>query len=136
MLIVKGYPPNHSAIVDALHPAGNFIFTYGHTIYSPTTDQLEEDIIEHEREHEQQQTRIDEKFGPRKWWDRYLIDGNFRFNQELEAYRRQWDYIEHYEPDRNKRHAKVVEMAKFLSSASYGNLVTFSEAMAKIKGES
>lgn len=135
MKIVKGYPPNHAAIVDALHPAGNFIFTYGDTIYSPMTDVLEDDIIAHEEAHERQQTRNDDKFGPRKWWERFLIDGVFRFREELEAYREQWEYIERYEPDRNVAHAKLVNMARFLSSPSYGNMCTFSEAMEKIKNE-
>jgi hypothetical protein len=135
MKIIKGYPPNYSAIIDALHPAGNFIFTYGDTIYSPTTEILDEEIIEHERVHERQQTENDKQFGPRKWWERYLIDGSFRWRQELEAYRAQWEYLERYEPDRNKRHKKLVEMARFLSSPSYGNLVGFAEAMEKIKKE-
>lgn len=136
MKIVKDYPPNHAQIVDVLHPSGNYVFTYGDTIYSPTTEILPPDIMVHEQVHMQQQTKDEGWFkreSPRKWWDKYLLDGRFRFQEELEAYQMQWRFVQRSVKDREMAHKMLVQMARDLSSANYGNLVGFSEAMEKIK---
>lgn len=135
MKIVKGYPPNHAEIVEMLHPAPNYIFTYGDTVFSPTTDVIPPDILAHESVHERQQTSK-WHFSPTRWWKKYLIDPQFRYEQELEAYQAQYQFVKAHVRDRNMVHKLLHEMGRALSSANYGNVVGFSEAVEKIKNNS
>lgn len=127
MKIAIGYPPNFKQIKEILNPADNYIFTYGDTIYSPKTAAIPRDILVHEMMHEGQQK------DPKKWWDRYLKDPQFRLEQETEAYQRQWEFVKNNLRDREMAYKMLVQMARDLSSKNYGNLITFSEAMEKIK---
>lgn len=133
MNIIKGYPPNYEAIVNAIgKPASNFMFTYGHDIYFPMGLQISPAILVHEMVHERQQT-TGFLHTPEKWWKKYLKDTSFRYEQELEAYREQWQFVQRQVKDREMRNKLVVEMARFLSSSNYGNVVTFQEALEQIK---
>lgn len=100
------------------------IFTYGDTIYNPAGINVSLDLHAHEQVHERQQASLKTLLvsGPKAWWKRYIKDPEFRFQQELEAYRAQYKYIKTQIKDRNKLHDYLVFIAKELKGPMYGNL--------------
>lgn len=101
----------------------NIIFTYGDTIYCKTD--IPEDLKVHEATHIRQQ-----KSGAKEWWDRYLNDNAFRLDQEVEAYKNQYNYLKIVIKDRNKLFLHKHRIAKDLSSYIYGNIISYSDALA------
>lgn len=99
------------------------IFAYDDVIYS--NNQLSDDLIVHEMIHHKQQKRDGLKY----WVRNYLEDHNYRLQQELEAYREQLKSIK----DRNHRARIRLESAKSLSSALYGNICTYEQALNLLK---
>lgn len=91
------------------------IITYGDTVYCKYP--LSDDLIVHEQTHIKQQL----DYGVEKWWDRYLIDKDFRLSQELEAYKNQANFLKG-----NKE--RIEKILKDISSSMYGNMITYEEA--------
>lgn len=109
------------------------IFTYGDTIYNPANLNITPDLIVHESVHEIQQKGI---LGPPRWWKKYLHNQQFRFEQELEAYRAQYAYYRGVVKDRNRLVTHLRQLAVALTGPMYGNLpVGLFEAMRLIKNE-
>ena len=105
------------------------IFTYGNTIYSKIP--LTPDLIVHETTHVRQHAEY--KGGPKKWWDRYLEDDEFRLSQEVEAYKAQYKWFLKNEPDREKCHLALHGIALLLSGPMYGNLLPYRKVVRRIK---
>lgn len=122
--IVKKYPPNYKEIVQRIPGVAknkNIIFTYGSTIYNPAGNHLDEALIAHEDTHTIRQV------DPELWWAKYLNDVQFRLDEELAAYRIQYQYaVEHY--SRADRRRLLQHIASDLSGPMYGNLITKFEA--------
>lgn len=128
--IVQALPPVYDRIVAAIgKPSETAIYTYGDTIYSPRTPELPPDIFEHEAEHVRQQ----EKTGAEAWWSVYLVDRDFRLEQELAAYRTQWRTVKQLVKDRNAQTRHLFQMAQSLAGPLYGRIVGFQDAMRLIK---
>ena len=131
MNLIQSKPPKH--IYDkAVEQFGvnwedGVIFTYGDNIY--TKYNLPNHLIAHESTHIKQQ----KSYGKDIWWDKYFIDEKFRYKQELEAYRKQYQFFKREVKDRNERNKFLVEIAKDLSGYIYGNLVSYQEALKEIK---
>ncbi len=104
-------------------------FTYGDAVHSQYL--LRPDVEAHERVHIEQQC----SYGIIAWWDRYLCDDDFRLEQELEAYRAQWRFVQNSERDRNRQAIMLTQIAKDLASPMYGKLLPFKEALKAIKNE-
>lgn len=124
MKTVKGYPPNIDQINDVLHTIGkrDIIYTYGDICYMPSGGTLTPDLEAHESTHTRQQAG-----DPEGWWDRYLTDEKFRLEQEVQAYRVQYNwFVEH--GNRKQRRAMLQLFAKTLASPMYGNIVSVAEA--------
>lgn len=101
------------------------IFTYGDTIYNPAKVIVSPDLIVHEMVHEKQQAAMNlfgRWFGAARWWKIYLHDPEFRFRQELEAYRAQYHYMARQINDREKLSRYLVNMTRELMGPMYGNL--------------
>ncbi len=103
------------------------IFTYGKKIYSAYI--LSEDLIKHELIHVRQQMEM----GKDEWWDKYFEDDKFRFDQELEAYQRQYRWAKANMKDRTKVFTILQHCAKSLSSKMYGFEISHQEAINRIK---
>lgn len=132
MRVIKGYPPNYEEICAALgKPAANYMFTYGDAIYFPMGVDIPLDILAHEAVHEIQQSKW--YMNPKRWWKRYLKDKVFRYKEELEAYRKQWQFVQSHVRDREMRNKMLNQMARDLSSANYGSIVKLNEAVDQIK---
>ncbi len=104
------------------------IIANGDTIHTAVKFLPPQKIV-HEETHQRQQTA----YGIDKWWDRYLIDPEFRLSQELEAYRNEVKWIEKNILNRNLAYQLKHDIAKTLSSTVYGDIITFSKALTLIK---
>lgn len=142
MMNVKNEKP---PIYDDAKAAFNFnekttIFTYGDTIFNPAGINVTLDLQAHEAVHERQQTGMHlhaklVKNGPKRWWKQYIKDADFRFQQELEAYRAQYKYIKTQIKDRNRLNEYLVALARELKGPMYSDLQIggLYEVMAQIR---
>lgn len=123
MKIVKSFPPNIEKIRNKFDLIGHsVIFTYGDTIYSPHSDNLPDHLIHHEEIHTKQQGT-----NPEEWWGRYLLEDNFRLEQEVAAYKAQYYFVA-ANLSRQERRDFLKLLAKTLSSKIYGSIVSFNQA--------
>lgn len=127
MKISKDRPPNFRAIVDALGESKNAIYCYGDTIYNPNGRDVTPDIEIHEQVHSKQQGDQ-----PEIWYYKYLNDGNFRLQQEIEAYGTQYAFVKPHVHGKLREWIKD-NMAQALSSGDYGNLISHREAEQAIR---
>lgn len=98
-------------------------FTYGDLIYADI-DILPKDVQIHENVHKRQQQK------PYEWWERYNISPDFRYEQELEAYRAQYKYIKSTSKIKAFDMAKV--FAKQLSGDMYEHCQLYPQALLDI----
>lgn len=128
---VVDYPPNIDEIRQVFPLKPGVIFAWGDTIYNPSGDKLTSWLIAHEQVHQHQQDG-----DPETWWARYLIDPVWRFEQELEAHRVEYNVF-CISPavlgNRNKKRAFLKGLARRLSSPMYGNIRTYQQCRALIK---
>lgn len=121
MRIVRGTPPNYIKIRDRFNlGTKNVVFTYGNTLYNPTGGVISHHLMEHEKTHAKQQ----EVMGVEQWWDRYLLDDQFRLRQELEAYRAQYRSLK----SRPERRRVLMKISKDLASSIYGKIISKEQA--------
>lgn len=129
MKISDEYPPNIEEIRSVLTPPESAMFCYGDTIHNPSKNPIDLALMVHEGTHQIQQ---DGK--PKEWWGRYLKEPEFRFKQELEAYRTQYRVYEQTIKNRDQLALRVHNMAKDLSGAMYGNIISYPQAVKSIRG--
>lgn len=72
------------------------IFTYGHNIYAQKI--IPNHTIAHEMCHVKQQIKV----GKDIWWQNYFKDRRFRMEQEVEAFRAQYQVMKESMSDRNQ----------------------------------
>ena len=130
MKIITSRPPNFEAILKVFPGAANegVIFSYGDTIYSPDRAVLPPQLMAHEAVHGQRQLEI----GVELWWDTYLVDLGFRYQEELLAHRVEYQELCARHPSRGERRAALRLVAKRLASPLYGRMVTLDKAMEDI----
>src|SRR3990167_5474813 len=129
MEIVHSRPLIYDKIIAAgMKPSDTVVYTVGNKLFNPSGARITDDILAHEETHEFQQGD-----NPDVWWDRYLIDQEFRVSQEAEAYGAQYAFICRQVRDREKRHKVLVELAYALSGDIYGRAIKHMEAYALIK---
>ena len=87
------------------------VWTYGDTIYNPHDGVIDDFLLAHETVHMYQQGG-----SPSSWWDNYLSNPTFRFNQELEAYRVQFRVIRDMVKDRNEVVRRLFDMSETLAT--------------------
>ncbi len=110
----------------------NIAFTYGDTIFfAKGSDRLPEDLFVHEMTHTKQHREY--PGGRDAWWDRYLIDDQFRLSQELIAYRNQYRWVVQNMKSPAKRFEYLMYMAQALSGKMYGNIISKLEAIQEIR---
>ena len=132
MKILIANPPNIDQIKAKfnIHVEDRVIFTYGDTIYNPGGFDVSKypDLIVHEEVHEKQQGS-----DPAGWWERYLVDPQFRLNQEVEAYRAQYRKFKTMTRNRDLIAKCAHNIACVLSGHIYGNIIDYYEARQRIK---
>lgn len=123
-------PPNYKQITAAIPAVAKnkaIVFVYAPYIYSPAGIELRPDLKAHEEVHVTRQGD-----DPQAWWDKYLVDKDFRLREELAAYQVQYKFMEaNY--SREKRRAILSSIAKDLSGPMYGGIITKQQAIKLIK---
>lgn len=127
MKILDEYPPNYRDIVDALGDVTGAVFCYGDTIYNPFAIEILPDIEIHEQVHSKQQGDA-----VNMWYHRYLTDAHFRLAQEIEAYGEQYNFIKKLMGGSLLKW-RLDQMAQALSGKEYGNIISYGEAISKIR---
>ena len=87
------------------------VFTYGDTIHV-ANGRLSPDLLVHELTHVEQQQNF--PGGKEAWWELYLKDEKFRFNQEIKAYQAQYKKVCMDTKDKNKRYRDLLFFARSL----------------------
>jgi hypothetical protein len=128
MNVLNERPPVYDRAAEVFPLKGDEIFAYGDTIYNPSGGYLPEWTIAHEKVHQTQQG-----LDPAAWWDRYLVDEEFRLDQELEAHRVEYLTYCKITKDRELRAKALRAMAKRLSGPMYGKLMTYVQAQKRIR---
>lgn len=130
MKIVNEFPPNYQLIREVFRNCDEFkpIFSYGDIIYNPYNINVTPDLEVHEEVHMKQQGEDVEG-----WWNRYLIDKDFRLKQEIEAYGTQFHWVKSKIQNRILVEWSKEKMAQALSGDMYGNLLSYGEAESKIR---
>ena len=129
-------PPNYIAIFSVFGKSEiekhKPVFCYGDTIFNPFEVTITEDVELHEMVHSKQQGAL-----PGIWWYNYLNDASFRVVQEIEAYGSQYQFVKKLiEVEGGSRKLidwKKEKMAEALSSALYGNILTYQQAESRIR---
>lgn len=130
MEIVNEYPPVYDRAAEAFPLSGREIFAYGDKIFNPDGLDVPIWLVEHEKVHQVQQAEIG---GPEAWWDKYLVDEQFRFDQEKAAHQKEYRVYCQHNRDRNQRFRYRMIVARKLAAPLYGSLLTTQEAMGVIK---
>lgn len=133
---IEDRPPNFEAIAKVFpgaHGEG-VIFAYGDTIYNPSGRELPPELIAHEKVHCERQIDM----GVEAWWDQYLVDGDFRFEEELLAHIAEFKAImSRYEYGTHAiartREKALDHVAKKLSAPLYGRMITIHQARTAIR---
>ena len=105
-------------------------YTWGDTIHAPCKKMPPDYLIVHEEQHQEQQGD-----DPEEWWCRYLLDADFRADQEAEAYGAQLRWMRRQKrwKDRNAAARALHEIAVNLSAIMYGKCLTYREAVDLVK---
>ena len=124
MKIILGWPPSFDEEDKKIE---NVITTYRGDIYLCDQTEIRDDAIEHEKKHlEQAGDDYD------SWIEHCQTDTEFYISQEVEAYRTQLEFIEKTRGKEDMIKA-TFSFAKYLSSKAYGNVISYEEALKKLK---
>ena len=130
--IMHGKPPVWDAIQEKVgnleKDRENIWCTYGTEIWCESP--IPEEILEHEKVHVWQQTI---RMSKEEWWDKWLNDLEFRYEQELEGYRTQVAVVKERTKDRNRVFSYKVAIAKVLSGPMYGSIMSFNRVLRDLK---
>lgn len=116
MKIAFTRPPNFDQIVAAFPDASKpgVLFAFGDTIHNPSGIGIPTALIAHEVIHGRDQKTSG---GPEKWWDKYLVDVEFRYRAELAAHVA--EYKAQCTADRNLNHKLLWRTAARLVAPLY-----------------
>jgi hypothetical protein len=129
MKIVREYPPIIDKIDAKFNVRGKeIIYAWGDTIYNPMNVLLPEFLIAHEEVHGKRQGLDIEG-----WWDRYMEDIEFRYQEELHSHAREFRVRSTGVKDRNEINRLLHWSAARLAAPLYGNLTSINKAAQDIK---
>ena len=129
---VHARPPVWQACADKFGEdnIAHAIFAYGDTIFNPGGAHIDFAMALHEIVHQRQQRDFG---GPELWWDRYLADPAFRYEQEVSAYGMQFRAYSLEHRNREHRNKYLRGLARALSSPMYAVGVDFWHAYRDIR---
>ena len=117
-MIVIGYPPNFEQIKAAFPKAESLgvLFAHDQIIYNPSGITVPPALIAHEEVHLKRQREL---FTPDSWWDHYLRDSEFRYNEELLAHVAEMRQFFNVPGDRNAQARVLMSTALRLTAPLY-----------------
>lgn len=107
----------------------NLIISYGDRIFVKGK-RLSPDLLVHELTHCDRQGFKEDT--AKRWWERYMREVQFRLEEEVIAYKNQYEYCLKVYKDRNKQAKILWSLAGHLAGSQYGNLISHSDAMLLI----
>lgn len=128
--IIHQPPPNYAEIV-AVFPqakARGVMFCYGRSIFVPDGGSVSDALQAHETVHADRQGS-----DPAGWWARYLVDPQFRFDEELPAHIAEYRWFDG--KPLAERRFMLRQIAQRLAGALYGRMVTVHRAKQLITGK-
>jgi hypothetical protein len=129
MIILNEYPPLIDKIDEIFHTRGKeIIYAWGDKIYNPLGVHIPDFLIAHEEVHGKRQGDNIED-----WWQRYMLDIEFRYQEELHAHAREFKIRSQGVKDRNEINRLLMFSANRLAAPLYGNLTSVSKASQDIK---
>lgn len=131
--IVHQPPPNYAEIV-AVFPFAKrpgTMFCHGRCIWIPNGGAVSPSLMAHETVHADRQIAM--AGGPDAWWNQYLVDGQFRFDEELPAHIAEFRWFDGR--PRPERTFMLRQIAARLAGPLYGRLVTVHQAKRLITGK-
>lgn len=129
MRVVEDYPPLWDEINARFHLDGwRPILAWGDIIYNPTGIVVTPSLMAHEAVHGRRQAGDIEG-----WWRRYMEDAAFRLAEEIPAHRAEYQVALAGAANRNARRATEKLVAKRLSGALYGRMITLPAARRLIR---
>ena len=132
--IVRQRPPNFNEIVLVFPRAVNkgVIFAYDGKIYNPSNIVITPELMAHESIHCSRQGPDEES--SIEWWDRYLHEPDYRYNEELLAHRA--EYLKALENAKNRKDKRsaLKQTSQRLASPLYGKMITAKKAAKEILG--
>lgn len=129
MKIFYVFPPNYEELKRYFPldlPDYIPLFPYGEILYNPHKKEIPPDVMYHEKIHGKQQNN------PDLWWKRYMIDIQFRLDQETEAYAGQYQFIKKTMGSKAAKEG-LEELSDNLSSPLYKLYITKHQAETKIR---
>lgn len=132
MNILNERPPNYEAIVKVIPIVADtehVIFTYFPNVYTPSGLPLPPEKVAHEQVHLNQQQEV----GADWWWEMFLTDTLFRFNEELPAHQADYKQFCKDHKDRNQRFDYLQHLARDLSGPGYGSVAKYEDCLKLIK---
>lgn len=134
--IRPGRPPNFLQIVKVFPKArGNLtLFAYADTIYvsSNSPARIPDFLVAHECVHLERQGW--NKEGAKEWWDKYLTDEDFRYNEEVLGHRAEYERIIRYNTSEKFRIKVLESTTKRLTNPLYKFNVSKEQAMLDLLG--
>lgn len=129
MKLSTDLPPNWKKLIAAFPAARELkpFVTYGDTIYCPS--KISPELYDHECLHGEQQ----ETMGVEKWWKQYFEDKEFRYSQELPAYKIQIKRYNKDHKDKNVQAQYMMGVVRILSGAEYGNCADYHRVFKDIR---
>lgn len=131
MMVMDQEPPKElmeKILAAGLKPGPDTVFSDGRYLWNPSGNPIPMNLKIHEEVH-----MIRQGGDPDAWWDKYLSDPAFRLEEEILAYRKQYQYAKTMVKDRNELFRFLNRLADDLSSEIYGNIISKQEAIKKIK---
>lgn len=130
MEIITKRPPNYTDIVAVFPGASRMgvIFAYAPNIYAPGGS-VPPALVAHEKVHIARQNYI----GVEVWWEKYLKDPHFRYEEELLAHRAEYQFMLGEFPSRQVRRQTLKIIAKKLSAPLYGSMISVARAMEDLQ---
>lgn len=134
MIIIPGWPPNIDLLdatfkVRARAP-GDVIFAYGDKIYVPGGGGIAPHLVAHEGAHGVRQRGM----GVDRWWDRYVVDIEFRLAEEIIGHRAEYRALCNESKDRELCSRHLMYVARKLAAPLYGSLISPIKARNAIRG--
>jgi hypothetical protein len=108
-------PPNFDRILSAFPDAGKkgVLFAYDDDIFNPSGTHIPHWLLAHESQHCERQK------DPEAWWERYITDDEFRYNEELIAHVEEYRAQARTMNDSNARARLIISTASRLVAPLY-----------------
>ena len=131
--VIVGKPPVYDRCVAAFGAdviiGKPILWSWGDKIYNPEDIDIPKELLAHEAVHGSRQSSDPARI--LQWWDHYLMNERFRFEEERLAHRAEWMYCARRYPGRRSLLA-LDAISTRLSSSLYGAMTDAAAARNEI----